>query len=306
MSLLQIDQLSVRFGATMALDSLSLAIAAGETLALVGESGSGKSTAALAIAGLLSHQATVTGTIRFDGQALTDWRGVRQGGIAMVFQDAMSALNPVHRIGAQVVEALRLPRAEQRVAAARFLDQVGLPQPERLVDAYPHELSGGMRQRVGIAIAVAQNPRLLIADEPTTALDVTIQAQILALLRDLKARLGLSLLLVTHDLGVVAETADRVAVLYAGCLMELAPAAALFTSPHHPYTQGLLEARPPFGTQAPMLAELVEIPGQLPRLDPPPAGCRFAARCDRADQRCRAEQPVLRPIADTLVACHHA
>jgi oligopeptide/dipeptide ABC transporter ATP-binding protein len=306
MTLLEVDQLSVRFGRTVALDRFSLTLAAGETVALVGESGSGKSTAALAIAGLLSPQAAVTGTISVEAKRLTDWQGLRQGGIAMVFQDAMSALNPVHRIGAQVVEALDLPKRERRATAARFLEQVGLPQPDRLLDAYPHELSGGMRQRVGIAIAIAQAPRLLIADEPTTALDVTIQAQILALLQDLKRRLGLSLLLVTHDLGVVAETAERVAVLYAGCLMELAPAAELFASPRHPYTQGLLQARPPFGPSAPMLDALVEIPGQLPRLDPPPPGCRFAARCPRADQRCREVQPDLRPIGSTLVACHHA
>ncbi|TAD89735.1 MAG: ABC transporter ATP-binding protein [Alphaproteobacteria bacterium] len=315
MSLLRVSNLSVVFTGRgrpplVALDDVSLTVAAGETLALVGESGSGKSTLALAIAGLLDTAASVRGQIDVAGHGIvgaapTALQHLRRGGIAMVFQDPMSALNPVHRIGDQIAETMPGSRAERRAAASRLLHVVGLPDAERLLEAWPHELSGGMRQRVALAIALGQEPRLLIADEPTTALDVTIQAQILRLLADLQRDLGLTLLLVTHDLGVVAELADRVAVLYAGRLVEVAAVDALFSTPQHPYTQGLLAARPPFGPDAPMLPRLTEIPGGLPSLSPPPPGCRFAERCARVSQRCREDMPELRASSAGLVACHH-
>ncbi|PZN94444.1 MAG: dipeptide ABC transporter ATP-binding protein DppD [Alphaproteobacteria bacterium] len=294
-----------------ALHGIDLTLAAGETLALVGESGSGKSVTSLAVMGLLDrHSARVGGEIRLHGPggprnlldlppaALTKVRGAD---IAMVFQEPMTSLNPVMTVAAQLAEPLRLHRAlrgtELRDAVLAGLGEVGIPDPARRAAAYPHELSGGMRQRVVIAIALACNPRLLIADEPTTALDVTIQAQILDLLQTLQRRRGMAMLFISHSLGVVAEIADRVAVMYAGRIVEVAPAAAIFKAPRHPYTRGLLSSLP--GGQRGQ--RLRAIPGSI--VDPrrPPPGCAFAPRCDRRTYACDSGE-----VAMARVSTAHA
>jgi len=317
MALLDIRALRTGFttatGHVTALHDVSLSIDRGETLALVGESGSGKSVTACSILRLLPRRvARVTGgQILFNGAdllALDDraMQGIRGNRIAMIFQEPMSALNPVMRIGDQIIEAVRLHRrvthAEAHARALALLEQVRMPSPRERANDFPHQLSGGMRQRAMIAIALACEPDLLIADEPTTALDVTTQAQILALLKRLQAETGMAMLLITHDLGVVAETANRAAVMYAGRVVEQGPVEALLTRPAHPYTAGLLaalaiETLPP-GSRLP------EIPGTVPPLSAMPAGCAFAPRCTHAVARCRIEVPVLEPAGSGEVACH--
>ncbi|MBM4363028.1 MAG: ABC transporter ATP-binding protein [Deltaproteobacteria bacterium] len=304
-TLLEIDGLSVRFttraGVAVAVDDLSLEVRRGETLALVGESGSGKSVTALACLGLLPPaSAEVTARhLRFDGEELLGaapdrLRSLRGRSIAMIFQEPMTSLNPVLSIGDQVSEGLRhhhgLGDDEALAEARALLDLVGIPEPARRLHEYPHQLSGGMRQRAMIAMALSCRPTLLIADEPTTALDVTVQAQVLALLRDLRERLGMGLLLITHDLGVVAETADRVAVLYAGRIVEEAPVEELFRSPRHPYTAGLLRSLPRL--TGPREA-LVPISGAVPDALSFPPGCRFHPRCSAALERCSRAVPSL-------------
>ncbi len=318
MSLLDIEGISVSFrtdqGRVLAVRGLSLSVAPNEVVGVVGESGSGKSVSALSILGLLPRgRSEISGAIRFEGENILGWperrlRKLRGGAIAMVFQEPMTSLNPVLSIGWQIGEVLRLHRGlarhEARREAVELLRVVGLPDPEGMIEAYPHQLSGGQRQRVMIAIALAGRPRLLIADEPTTALDVTIQAQILDLLRALQARFGMAMLLITHDLGVMAEMAARVVVMYGGEKVEEAPTARLFASPRHPYTAGLLGAIPRLSPER--RDALVEIPGTVPVVHAPPAGCIFAPRCARADERCRSVPPSFAWQAPGVgVACHH-
>ena len=315
MPLLSIRDLHVRFatdrGTVYAVNGVDLDVEAGETVGLVGESGSGKSVTSLAIMGLLPTPPAVIdrGTIRFAGQdllalapaALRRLRGAR---IAMVFQDPMTALNPFLRVGRQLTEVLEvhrgLPHRAARHRATAMLERVGIPDAARRIDAYPHELSGGMRQRVMIAMSLLCEPELLIADEPTTALDVTIQAQILELLAELQRDLGMALLLITHDLGVVAGAADRVQVLYGGRTMERAPTRALYGAPRHPYTQGLLRSVPRVDGA---LETLYSIPGAPPRLTSPLLGCPFAPRCAGAEPRCSTQDPPDRGEAGHEVLC---
>ncbi len=322
MALLEIDDLDVRFatprGELRAVQGLGFTVASGETLALVGESGCGKSVTSMSVLRLVPQPpGRVRGTVRFDGRDLLTlperaMRALRGKDIGMIFQEPMTSLNPVLTVGRQIAETLRLHEGLAAGAAqgraVELLTLVGIPEPERRVREYPHQLSGGMRQRVMIAIALACTPRLLIADEPTTALDVTIQAQILDLMRDLKARVGAAIMLITHDLGVVAEMAQRVVVMYAGRKVEEAPVAALFARPLHPYTQGLLGAVPRLGSSlagAPR-GRLAEIPGQVPALIGDLRGCLFAGRCPRASDLCRREAPAILPHAPGhFAACHH-
>lgn len=283
-----------------AVTGVDLTVRRGRTLGLVGESGSGKTVTCLSILRLLPERArVVSGRIAFEGNDLLtlDRRGlakIRGRGIAMIFQDPMTSLNPVHTIGWQIAEALRLhERLAPKAAAAgavELLDHVGIPDPHRRVRDYPHQLSGGMNQRAMIALALACRPKLLIADEPTTALDVTIQAQILELLARLKSEMGLSMILVTHDLGVVAQVADDVAVMYSGKVVENAPVTDLFESPRHPYTAGLIASLPRVEQT---LQELPAIPGQILPLDVAVAGCRFRQRCERAVDQCATTTPTL-------------
>jgi len=315
--LLEVRDLVVEFatprGTVRALDGISIEVERGRTLGLVGESGSGKSVTALSILRLLDGNARIVrGSVRVDGEdvaAMPDdrLRELRGGRVAMIFQEPSTSLNPVFTVGFQVAEAIRLHRGvskrEARAQAVDMLRMVEIPDAERRAKAYPHEMSGGMKQRVMIAIALSCGPELLVADEPTTALDVTIQAQVLSLLRDLKQRLGMSMLLITHDLGVVANEADEVAIFYAGRVVERAPTRALFARPAHPYTAALLASLPRLRERA---ARLVAIPGVVPDLRKLPSGCRFRDRCAFAQARCATEDPVLRPARDGegLVACH--
>ena len=317
-ALLTIEDLSVTFrtdsGPLPALDSISLEVHPGETLAVVGESGSGKSVLSLAIMGLLPPTARLTaGRMEFDGRDLTglgraELRSLRGRDMAMIFQEPATALNPVQRIGDQLVEAIRLhddmPVAKARTRAVEALAATGIPSPDLRARAYPQELSGGMRQRALIAMALIHRPRLLIADEPTTALDVTVQAQILDLMRDLGRDNGTATIFITHDMGVVAEMADRVTVLYSGRRVETAHADELFDSPEHPYTVGLLGSLPQLNRRGePMLPITGTVPD--PRRMPP--GCHFHPRCPFADARCRSEQPPLRPLnGHRQSACHYA
>lgn len=296
--------LYTRGGPVTAIDSIDFDVARGEIVALLGESGCGKSLTALSLMGLLDPRAaSVTGgALHFNGRDLRQLdagqlAAVRGAELAMVFQDPMASLNPVRTVGSQVAEAIvrhacGAPASKETVRArvvALFAD-VGITAPALRYDSYPHELSGGTCQRVMIAMALACNPQLLIADEPTTALDVTVQQQILDLLQDLRARTGMAVLLITHDLGVVAENADRVAVMYLGQIVEHAPAGQLFSAPAHPYTRGLLAAMPDIDSSG---APLTAIAGNVPDLRARPAGCGFAPRCPDADDRCRASAPPL-------------
>jgi peptide/nickel transport system ATP-binding protein len=283
---------------THAVDTVDLAVARGATLGLVGESGCGKSVTSLAVMGLLPKQsAEVTGSIRFDGFDLLDVpdqvrRDLRGNRLAMIFQEPMTSLNPSFTIGDQIMESILRHRGGSRAAARKrtieLLRRVHIPSPERRIDEYPHKLSGGMRQRVMIAMALACDPRLLIADEPTTALDVTLQAQILDLMRELKADGGAAIILITHDLGVVAEVCDEVAVMYAGEVVERADVDELFASPQHPYTVGLLGSIPRLDQRT---SHLATIDGMVPNMSAPPKGCRFAARCPFAESACTAAPP---------------
>jgi oligopeptide/dipeptide ABC transporter ATP-binding protein len=316
MSLLSVKDLSVGFqtagGLITAVDGVSFEIGAGESVALVGESGCGKSVTALSIMRLVASPPgeVLGGAIEFDGRDLLslpepEMRKVRGNEIAMIFQEPMTSLNPVLTIGYQIAEALMVHRDLRRGEAAReavsMLELVEMPDPEGRAQCYPHELSGGMRQRVMIAMALSCDPRLLIADEPTTALDVTIQAQILDLLESLKERLGMALLLITHDLGVVAEEAERVVVMYAGRIVEIGPVNEVFGNPRHPYTQGLLRSVPQLGSKRGALAT---IPGVVPPLDALPSGCRFRDRCDRVQAVCSEVDPQLESLGGgRQVAC---
>ena len=293
-------------------DGVSFHVAAGETYALLGESGCGKSMTALSLMRLLPDGGRiVAGAVQLDGQDVLalperDMRRVRGGGMAMIFQEPMLALNPVVKVGHQIVEALVLHQGlsgqAAREAARGLLDSVGVPDALRRLDSYPFELSGGLRQRAMIAMALAGQPKILIADEPTTALDVTIQAQVLDVLRSLRSEKRMGMLLITHDLGVVAENADRVGVMYAGELLEEGTRAAFFAAPQHPYSRMLFEALPRPGDGA----RLTTIPGQVPKLDGRMRGCRFAPRCPFAIARCRDESPDWQAINDQLVRCHLA
>jgi oligopeptide/dipeptide ABC transporter ATP-binding protein len=292
------------------LRGVDLSVRAGETLAVVGESGSGKSFTALSIAGLLPTGATVTaGRVLLEGRDLVPLkesarRTVRGAAIGMVYQDPMSSLNPVMRIGKQVTEGLRAhgwSTVDARKRAVEVLDEVGLPSPAKLMRLYPHQLSGGMRQRVLIACAIAPRPRLLIADEPTTALDVTIQQQILELVARLRAEYGLAVIWITHDLGVVARIADRVAVMYAGRVVELADTRTMFASPRHPYTDGLLRSLPTPGD--PHQAPLPQIGGVPVSLSNLPTGCPFAPRCPQRRDRCTTDEPPLLDPGASHAAC---
>ena len=319
MSLLRLEALGVTLrGRVPLLAGVSLELARGETVGLVGESGSGKSITALAIMGLLPEGVRAHGRLLFDGAdllAMNDAQLCRLRGrrIGMVFQEPMTALNPVRSIGHQIAEGLRLhlrlSRGEAEARTRRLLDRVGLPPARVSPDAYPHQLSGGQRQRVVIAMALACEPDLLIADEPTTALDVTIQAQILELLGGLVAERGMALLLITHDLGIVAQHAARVLVMYAGRVVEAGPADAVFAAMAHPYTKALFLASPAAaprrlpGEKRPRLAA---IPGVVPAADARPPGCAFAPRCPRATPDCTAQPPALRPLRPRHdVACLH-
>jgi peptide/nickel transport system ATP-binding protein len=319
MSLLEIEGLRVTFSGddgrvTHAVDQVDLTLAKGVTLGIVGESGCGKTVTSLAIMGLLPKRTTdVSGAVRFDGldllhipeSELSDLRGNR---VAMIFQEPASSLNPSYTVGEQIVETITRHRGGIRAAAREhaieMLRRVHMPAAEQRIDEYPHKLSGGMRQRAMIAMALACDPQLLIADEPTTALDVTIQAQILDLMRELRATTGAAIILITHDLGVVAEICDEVAVMYAGEIVERAPVDALFERPEHPYTVGLLGSIPRFerGTEA-----LATIDGMVPDMTAPPVGCRFAARCPFADARCRSNRPpVVALPGDRWSRCFYA
>ena len=311
-ALLQIDDLRVEFatrrGKAMVLNGVSFEVHAGETLCVVGESGCGKSMTALAILGLVPQPPgrVAGGAVRFQGEDLVHatperLRAVRGNRISMIFQEPMTSLNPVYTVGEQIAESLRLhAQLDRKAAHARAIEmlrQVGIPAPERRVDEYPHQLSGGMRQRVMIAMALACRPDILIADEPTTALDVTVQAQILDLLRRLQAEMNMSILFITHNLGVVAEIAHRVAVMYAGRVVEDAGVYDLFEKPTHPYTRGLLSCLP----TAALLASgerLRAIPGNVPSVLSLPAGCTFAPRCALADDNCRRDVPELVAVQD--------
>lgn len=296
-----------------AVRGIDLDVAKGEVVGIVGESGSGKSVGMLAALGLTSKNAVVTGSVRFKGEELVgkssrEMRKIRGARIAMIFQDPLSSLNPVMTVGAQIVEAVRLhqrvTRKQAMARAVELLALVAIPQPERRVSQYPHEFSGGMRQRAVIAMAVANDPDLLIADEPTTALDVTVQAQILAVLRSLQERLGLGLVLITHDLGVVAGHADRVAVVYSGRVVEQATVSDLFADPRHPYTRGLIASIPNLEESR---ERLFSIDGSPPALGRLPGGCAFHPRCiHAAEARCRIEDPPLRDIGGRFSACHFA
>jgi len=307
-SLVEIRDLHVQYpsprGPVRAVDGVSFSLMRGETYALVGESGCGKTAMGLALLRLVEPGRVTAGAVVFDGVDLLklperEMRRYRGARIGMVFQEPAAALNPVMRVGWQVAESPRihkkLGRKEAWSEALRLLRMVALPDPERNAKAYPHELSGGMQQRVMLAIALSCGPDLLIADEPTTALDVTVQAQILALLRQLRAAMNLTVLLVTHDLRVVAENAHRVGVMYAGKLVEEAPVAGLILDPRHPYTEGLLRSMPERNLQAPPAGggrlRLQTIPGAVPDPSDPPSGCRFHPRCPRVFAPCRAEEP---------------
>jgi len=320
--LLEIRDLVTEFrtdrGTVRAVDGVSFEIPARGTLGVVGESGSGKSVTALSVMRLIAGPTgrIASGSIRYAGKDLLalpagEMRKIRGNRIAMIFQEPMTSLNPVYTAGAQVAEAVQLHQKksakEARQIAIDMFALVGIPSPEERVDAYPHQLSGGMRQRVMIAMALACKPDLLIADEPTTALDVTIQAQILELLRSLQRDLGMAILLITHDLGVVAETCDDVVVMYAGRIVERASTLALFATPRHHYTAGLLKSVPSYddGPQAGTRERLVEIKGMVPSLYDLPVGCKFADRCGAAQQKCRDVEPVLALHAPGhLVRCH--
>ena len=321
MSLLEVRDLSVTFptedGRVQAVDKVSFSIDPGRTLAIVGESGSGKSVTSQAIMGLIDRQsADISGEILFDGQDLVtasdnDLRGLRGLRMSMIFQDPLSSLHPFYRIGAQLVEAVQIhqkvSKAEARARAIEMLTKVGIPDPDRRVDDFPHQLSGGMRQRVMIAMALINNPELLIADEPTTALDVTVQAQILTLIAELQAELGMAVILITHDLGVVAEVADEVAVMYGGRVVETGGLDEVFLRPQMPYTLGLLSSVPRLTHD--VAGRVDPIPGNPPSPINLPAGCVFCPRCAYSDRvtgdLCRTSRPeLLQAAPGHQVRCH--
>ena len=308
--LLRVEDLRVEFpsedGVVHAVDGITYQVFPGRTLGIVGESGSGKTVSSLTALGLTRRQgARISGRILFDGQDLLTlseekMRTIRGNDIAMIFQDPLSSLHPLYKVGRQLTEAVRAHRDVSKAAAharaVELLGLVGIPDPARRVDQYPHEFSGGMRQRVMIAMALANEPKLLFADEPTTALDVTVQAQILALMERLQRELGMAIVIITHDLGVVAEMADDIAVMYAGRIVETASAARLFAAPEHPYTWGLLKSIPRL--DAPRDEALVPIPGTPPSLINPPSGCHFHPRCPYSQPDHERIDPALEPVPD--------
>jgi peptide/nickel transport system ATP-binding protein len=313
--LLRVEELRVEFptedGVVHAVDGITYQVHAGRTLGIVGESGSGKTVSSLTTLGLTRRQgARISGRILFEGQDLVilpeeRLRAIRGNDIAMVFQDPLSSLHPLYKVGKQLIEAVQAHRdvskATARNRAIELLGLVGIPDPSRRVDQYPHEFSGGMRQRVMIAMALANEPKLLIADEPTTALDVTVQAAILGLMERLQRELGMAIVIITHDLGVVAEMADDIAVMYAGRIVETASAARVFANPEHPYTWGLLRSIPRL--DRPRDEDLVPIPGTPPSLINPPSGCHFHPRCPYAEPEHSRIDPALEPVPDE--SSHH-
>ncbi|HKN89329.1 MAG TPA: ABC transporter ATP-binding protein [Acidimicrobiia bacterium] len=317
---LEVKDLHVTFaspdGAVQAVRGLDLMVSEGESLGIVGESGSGKSVSMLAVMGLLPRNATVTGSVRFRGEELLgrpdpELRRLRGGKLAMIFQDPMTSLNPVLSVGFQIAEAIEAhhPGTDRKAAMARaaeLLDLVGIPNAAARARQYPHEFSGGMRQRAMIAMAIANDPDVLVADEPTTALDVTIQAQILGVLERAQEATGAAILLITHDLGVVAGVADRIVVMYAGRAVETGGIYNVFGHPRHPYTLGLLASLPRLDDRG--RERLVPIPGSPPSMVHPPPACAFHPRCPFAREMCREETPLLRPIEGTAQcsACHFA
>ena len=292
-------------GEVKAVGGVSIHLKAGEVLGIVGESGSGKSVTAYSLMGLTAYPGRlIGGTLDFNGHHINDMsekemRRIRGNEVSIIFQDPMTSLNPVYTIGNQIREVILLhtgkSKKEANERAKELLTLVGINEPEKRLKQYPHELSGGMRQRVMIAIALACEPKLLIADEPTTALDVTIQAQILELMMDLKEKLGMAIIMITHDLGVVAEMCTRVIVMYAGKIVEMAPVEKLFATPSHPYTQGLIASVPKLGSGVKVLPS---IPGSVPDLASMPTGCRFAPRCKYATDKCREQEPELLDISE--------
>ncbi len=312
--LLEVRNLRVEFttrrGTLTAIDDVSLAIAPGEVLGVVGESGAGKSITGSAIIGLIEPPGRIAGgEILLDGQRIDNlpaeaMRRIRGRQIGAIFQDPLTSLNPLYTVGRQLVETIQthlaMNAAQAREHAVGLLKEVGIPAAERRIDHYPHQFSGGMRQRVVIALALCANPRLVIADEPTTALDVSIQAQIIQLLKRLCREHGTAVMLVTHDMGVIAETADRVAVMYAGRLVEVGPVQEVIHQPRHPYTEGLMASIPAIGQD---VEKLPQIEGSMPRLDAIPKGCAFNPRCPKAFARCREERPELMAAGATCAAC---
>jgi peptide/nickel transport system ATP-binding protein len=311
---LEVKNLRVAFatrrGMLVAVDDVSFAIGEGEVLGVVGESGAGKSLTGQAIIGLLEPPGHIAGgEIRLDGSRIDNLpyeglRRIRGKEIGMVFQDPLTSLNPLYTIGRQLIETIRthlaLSPAAARKRAIDLLAEVGIPSPARRIEHYPHQLSGGLRQRVVIALALCANPRLVIADEPTTALDVSIQAQIIAVLKKLCREHGAAVMLITHDMGVIAETADRVAVMYAGRLAEIGPVRDVVQRPQHPYTRGLMGSIPKLGART---RRLTQIEGSMPRLNAIPSGCAFHPRCPQAFERCPRERPELLPAGASLAAC---
>jgi len=313
-SVLQIRDLRVTFNTQMgelrAVRGVDVDVAPGEILGVVGESGSGKSVSFLAAMGLLPKSATISGSVKLDGEELLGAkkkfiRSVRGRSLSMVFQDPLSALNPVHRVGDQIVEMIQshqdMNKHDAQKRAVELLEIVGIPQPDERARQYPHEFSGGMRQRVVIAMAIANNPKVLIADEPTTALDVTVQAQILEVIQKVQQTFGTAVVLITHDLGVIARVADSVNVMYAGRNVESGSVQSLFDHPSHPYTRGLLSSLPHEGAD-----RLQPIAGFPPNMLAPPSGCGFAPRCEFAVEDCNAELPSLQPFDDLLTSCIRA
>jgi peptide/nickel transport system ATP-binding protein len=312
--ILSVRNLRVEFpsrkGVLVAVDNISFDIAPGEVLGVVGESGAGKSVTGAAIIGLIEPPGRIAGgEIRLRGQRIDNlpherMRKIRGRRIGMVFQDPLTSLNPLFRIGDQIVETIRTHSSASEVAAReraiRLLTEVGIPGAEARIHAYPHQFSGGMRQRVVLALALAAEPELIIADEPTTALDVSIQAQVIQLLKRLCRERGTAVMLITHDMGVIAETADRVAVMYAGRIVEIGPTRDIVKTPRHPYTQGLMGSIPTLDAQT---DRLTQIPGAMPGLDAIPRGCAFNPRCPHAFDRCRSERPERVKVGHSEVAC---
>jgi peptide/nickel transport system ATP-binding protein len=314
--LLEVNDLRVEFptrrGTLVAVDGVSFSIAPGEVLGVVGESGAGKSLTGMAIIGLLEPPGRIAaGEIRLEGERIDNLPGermrkIRGRRIGAIFQDPLTSLNPLYTVGDQLVETilthLDVSRNDARTRALKLLAEVGIPAAEARLDHYPHQFSGGMRQRVVIALALCAEPRLIVADEPTTALDVSIQAQIIALLKRLAREHGTAVMLITHDMGVIAETADRVAVMYAGRLAELGPVREVIHQPRHPYTAGLMGSIPKLGAVK-RHARLVQIDGAMPRLNAIPPGCAYNPRCPKRFARCVAERPEPLPVGNALVSC---
>jgi peptide/nickel transport system ATP-binding protein len=304
-------EFTTRRGVLRAIDGISFDIAKGEVLGVVGESGAGKSVTGNAVIGLIDAPGRIAGgEIRLSGRRIDnlpaeEMRKIRGKRIGMIFQDPLTSLNPLYKIGEQIIETIRthssLSESAARKRAIELLAEVGIPAPDKRIDSYPHEFSGGMRQRVVIALAICADPELIIADEPTTALDVSVQAQIISLIRRLGRDHGTAVMLVTHDMGVIAETCDRVAVMYSGRIAEIGPVQDVIRNPLHPYAKGLMGAIPTLAIEA---DRLVQIPGSMPRLSAIPPGCAFNPRCASAFDRCRTERPEPLACGEQRVACH--